>query len=78
MVLIARLQAFYISGEPVGPFKYYGRRADDPNELSAHEHLRVLRGLYVFAAWLNHTDAKSLNSLDVVVEQEVTASLNIT
>jgi hypothetical protein len=31
--------------------------------------MRVLRGLYVFAAWLNHTDAKSLNSLDVVVDE---------
>jgi hypothetical protein len=64
------LASFYIAGEPVGPFKYYGRRADDPNELAPHEHLRQLRGLHVFAAWLNHTDAKSLNSLDVVVEEE--------
>jgi hypothetical protein len=62
--------SFYISGEPVGPFKYYKWRADDPNEIAPHEHLRVLRGLYVFAAWLNHTDAKSLNSLDVVVEEQ--------
>jgi hypothetical protein len=63
------LASLYLSGELVGPFKYYGRRVDDPNELASHEHLRVLRGLYVFAAWLNHTDAKSLNSLDVVVEE---------
>lgn len=64
------LASLYISGEPVGPFKYYKRRADDPNELAPHEHLRVLRGLYVFAAWLNHTDAKSLNSLDMVTEED--------
>lgn len=63
------LASLYISGEPVGPFKYYKRRGDDPNELAPHEHLRVLRGLYVFAAWLNHTDAKSLNSLDMVIEE---------
>ena len=63
------LASYYIDGEPVGPFQYYKRRADDPNEIAPHEHLRVLRGLYVFAAWLNHTDAKSLNSLDVVVSE---------
>lgn len=61
--------SFYLAGEDVGRFKYYARRADDPNELAPHEHLRVLRGLYVFAAWLNHTDAKSVNSLDMVVEE---------
>jgi hypothetical protein len=64
------LASFFLAGELVGPFKYYSRRADDPNEIGPHEHLRVLRGLYVFAAWLNHTDAKSLNSLDVVVNEE--------
>ena len=26
-------------------------------------------GLYVFAAWLNHTDTKSINSLDSIVEE---------
>src|SRR5205085_12362513 len=53
------MASLYIGGTDAGKFKYYGRRADDPNELAPHEHLRVLRGLYVFAAWLNHTDAKS-------------------
>jgi hypothetical protein len=66
---VRALASLYISGKPVGPFKYYKRRADDPNELASHEHMRVLRGLYVFAAWLNHTDAKSLNSLDVIAEE---------
>jgi hypothetical protein len=64
------MASYFLAGELVGPFKYYKRRADDPNESTPHEHLRVLRGLYVFAAWLNHTDAKSLNSLDVVVTEE--------
>lgn len=63
------LASLYLSGEPVGPFKFYKRRPDDPNEVAPHEHMRVLRGLYVFAAWLNHTDAKSLNTLDTVVEE---------
>jgi hypothetical protein len=29
-----------------------------------------LRGLFVIAAWLNHTDAKANNALDTVVEEE--------
>lgn len=66
---IRALASLYLSGEPVGPFKFYKRRPDDPNEISPHEHMRVLRGLQVFAAWLNHTDAKSLNTLDMVVEE---------
>lgn len=66
---IRALASLYIAGKPLGGFKYYGRRPDDPNEIAPHEHLRVLRGLYVFAAWLNHTDAKSLNSLDVLTEE---------
>ena len=30
----------------------------------------ILRGLRVFAAWVNHNDSKSLNSLDMLVEEE--------
>jgi len=59
-----------IPGKGVGGFKYYKRRADDPNELAPHEHLRVLRGLYVFAEWLNQTDAKALNTYDTVIEED--------
>ncbi|MBN9659021.1 MAG: hypothetical protein J0H49_12630 [Acidobacteria bacterium] len=53
-------------GKPVGPFSYEGTRSDDPNDLTPHETRRDLRGLAVFCAWLNHTDAKSRNSLDVL------------
>jgi hypothetical protein len=58
-----------IPGDPIGPFKYAGTRRDDPNDVIPHESRRDLRGLYVFAAWLNHTDTKSLNSQDSVVEE---------
>ena len=56
-----------IPGKPLGPFKYSGTRSDDPNDVYPHERRRDLRGLHVLAAWLNHTDAKAGNSLDVLV-----------
>jgi len=62
------LASLYVKGEPVGPFFFHGVRADDPNDKILHEHRRELRGLYLFSAWLNHTDSKSGNTLDVVVE----------
>ena len=61
-----------LPGEIVGPFRYYGVRKDDPNDLVRHENRRDLRGLWVFSGWLNHTDSKSLNTLDAVVEENGT------
>ena len=58
-----------VDGKPVGPFEYLGTRSDDPNDVVPHEQRRDLRGLFVFCAWLNHTDAKSGNSLDAVVTE---------
>ena len=63
------LASFSVAGDILGPFRYYGTRKDDPNDVVSHEFRRDLRGLYVFAAWLNHTDTKSINSLDSVVEE---------
>ncbi len=59
-----------VAGDIIGPFRYYGTRKDDPNDIVNHEDRRDLRGLFVFAAWLNHTDSKSINSLDSVVEED--------
>jgi hypothetical protein len=58
-----------IPGEPLGHFRYYGTRADDANDVIPHQHRRELRGLRLFAAWLNHDDARSINSLDVYTEE---------
>jgi hypothetical protein len=60
----------FISGEPVGPFDYRVKRKDDPNDTVDHWHRRELRGLYVFAAWLNHFDVKQQNTLDMYVEED--------
>jgi len=57
-----------VEGKPVGPFKYFGTRPDDPNDIFPHEHRRELRGLRAFSAWLNHDDSRSINSLDTLVE----------
>jgi hypothetical protein len=54
-------------GRPVGRIRFNGTRADDPNDVVPHEHRRELRGYFVFAAWLNHVDAKGINSLSTLV-----------
>jgi len=56
----------FADGTPLGYFKYYGTRPDDPNDIHPHEHRRELRGSRVFAAWLNHDDSRGLNSLDML------------
>ena len=56
-----------VAGKPVGPFLYAGTRSDDPNDFVPHEHRRELRAMRVFAAWTNHVDSKSINSLDTLV-----------
>ncbi|HSC28610.1 MAG TPA: hypothetical protein VLD67_15140 [Vicinamibacterales bacterium] len=57
-----------LPGRPVGGFKYYGTRPDDPNDVVPHEHRRELRALQVFGAWTNLVDMKAGNTLDTVVE----------
>lgn len=61
--------SLYIAGRPLGPFRYYGTRRDDPNDIVPHEHRRDLRGLSVFAAWLGHDDSRSINTLDMLAEE---------
>ncbi len=60
-VLASRL----LPGRPLGPFEYFGTRSDDANDVFRHENRRELRGLRIFAAWLNHDDSRSINTLDM-------------
>jgi hypothetical protein len=58
-----------IPGEGVGPFRFFGTRTDDPNDIVLHENRRDLRGLYVFCAWLEHNDSKANNTYDTLIEE---------
>lgn len=54
-----------LPGTPIGAAPLEGVRADDPNDTIPHALRREWRGLYVFAAWLQHTDFKEMGTLDV-------------
>ena len=62
------LASQFLPGEYVGPFKFHGTRPDDPNDIFPHEHRRELRGMRVFSAWVNRGDARSNNTLDMLLE----------
>ena len=55
-------------GETLGPFRYFGTRPDDPNDIHPHEHRRELRANRVFSAWLAHDDSRAINTLDMRVD----------
>ena len=59
----------WVTGKPKGGFPMTGVRPDDANDVIPHQHRRELRGLRVFAAWLDHTDIKEDNTLDVWEEE---------
>jgi hypothetical protein len=56
-----------LEGQPLGPFRWFGTRADDPNDTIPHEHRRELRAAHVFFAWLAHDDSRAINTLDTLV-----------
>jgi hypothetical protein len=67
---IRALASLWVPGKVVGQFTFNGRRSDDANDVFPHERRRELRGLRVFAAWLNHDDARSINSIDTYVSED--------
>ena len=58
-----------LPGQPLGGFRYYGTRPDDPNDVVPHEHRRELRALKVFGAWTNLVDMKAGNTLDTLIRE---------
>lgn len=58
-----------LEGKPVGEFLYYGTRSDDPNDIIPHENRRSLRGMLLFAAWIDRVDAKAGNTFDTLVQE---------
>ncbi|MFQ5600289.1 MAG: hypothetical protein ACE5G2_07015 [Candidatus Krumholzibacteriia bacterium] len=60
----------FISGTPLGPPPWAGRRKDDPNDVIPHEHRRELRAYRVFCSWLHHNDSREINAADFYVEEE--------
>lgn len=61
--------SFALPGKPIGPPRYFGTRADDPNDTIPHEHRRELRGLQIAAAWLGHDDSRAINNIDILYKE---------
>jgi hypothetical protein len=59
---IRTMASKFLPGEPLGPFSYLGRRADDLNDAIPHEDRRELRGSRLIAAWTNHFDSRDQNT----------------
>ena len=54
---------------PLGPDHTWGTGSDDPNDTVPHEHRRDLRGLSVFSAWVNNSNARAVATQDVLVTE---------
>ena len=67
--LIRGVASRFLPGSFLGEFRYHGTRSDDFNDIVPHEHRRDLRGLHVFAAWLNHNDSRAINNIDLLSEE---------
>jgi hypothetical protein len=59
------LASQWLPGEPIGPWRYEKTRSGDPNDDVPHEDRREIRALRLLAAWLDNTDARAQNTLDV-------------
>lgn len=68
--LVRMVASAWLPGKPLGPYKYDGRRSDDPNDIIPHEDRRELRGARLVAAWLAHFDTREQNTMDVFLPSD--------
>jgi hypothetical protein len=59
------LASQWIQGQPIGPWRYEETRSSDPNDTIPHEDRRDVRGVRLLAAWIDNTDSRAQNTLDV-------------
>jgi hypothetical protein len=57
-----------VPGKPLGPYRYFGTRSDDPNDTVPHEHRRDLRGMYLACALVDHDDSRAINTFDALTD----------
>jgi hypothetical protein len=62
------LASKFLTGEVLGGVEPEGVRDGDPNDVVPHEERRELRGQYAIFSWVDHTDVKWDNLLDVWIE----------
>ncbi|MBI4209657.1 MAG: hypothetical protein HY538_08150 [Deltaproteobacteria bacterium] len=59
----------FLDGIPMGSPTLVGVRKDDPDDTIPHQHLRELRGLRIVSSFLNNTDCRRGNYLDMYVNE---------
>jgi hypothetical protein len=62
------MASHFLAGKPLGGHAAEGVRSDDPNDLIPHEMRRDLRGALPLFAWLDHSDVKESNTMDMWAE----------
>jgi hypothetical protein len=60
--------SLYLSGRPLGAWRYHGTREGDRNDIIPHEDRRELRGSRLLAAWTDHSDQREGNTLSMWIE----------
>lgn len=65
---IRGLVSRFVRGVPLGGHQRTGTRPGDINDRVPYEHRRDVRGQYAFFSWLDHTDIKEDNTLDMWAE----------